>query len=124
MKNKIHTLTLSLLTLLVLSCSKGDGASGLDYTQPENLAGTLWESPGFPNTTVEYAQLNFGSSSTVQGLSKREGEDIQVDWNAVFSIQNDSIFISYEGESLNGRISGTDMFFTGPNAAVIRFSLQ
>ena len=124
MKNKIHTLTLSLLTLLVLSCSKGEGASDLDYTQPENLAGTLWESPGFPNTTVEYAQLNFGSSSTVQGLSKREGEDIQVDWNAVFSIQNDSIFISYEGESLNGRISGTDMFFAGPNAAVIRFSLQ
>ena len=123
MKKQIQHTGITMLTLLVLACSK-DEVGDIDYTNPENIAGTSWRSEAFPGIDLDYALLNFISESSVQALTKRPEQEIQVDWTGVFEIENDSIFISYEIEGLRGLISQTDIVFENDNGEEIRFSLQ
>nr|WP_299068318.1 hypothetical protein [uncultured Allomuricauda sp.] len=123
MKKQIQHIGITMLTLLVLACSK-DEVVDIDYSIPENLVGTTWEAPSFPGTSVEYALLDFLSETRVQALTKRAEQEIQVDWTGVFEIVSDSIFITYEIEGLRGLISQTDIIFENDNGEEIRFSLQ
>lgn len=123
MKNTIVKVTYLLSLFVVLACSD-DSETTDDFTDPANLTGSIWESPGFPNTNVEYALLEFLSETRVQGSTKRQEEELQVDWNGTYEIVNDSIFIDYEIEALKGRITQPEIIFTTEDSVEIRFRRQ
>ena len=123
MKNTIVKITCLLSLFVVLACSD-DSETTDDFTDPANLTGSTWESPGFPNTNVEYALLEFLSETRVQGSTKRQEEELQVDWNGTYEIVNDSIFIDYEIEALKGRITQLEIIFTTEDSVEIRFRRQ
>jgi hypothetical protein len=114
----------SFVSLFILFSCSDDGDTTNDLTNPTNLAGTVWESPGFPNTDVEYALLEFLTESRVQGLTKRQDQELQVDWDGVFEIVNDSIFIDYGVEALKGRLTEVEIIFTIEDSVEIRFKRQ
>ena len=73
---------------------------------------------------MEYALLEFLSETRLQGSTKRQEEELQVDWNGTYEIVNDSIFIDYEIEALKGRITQLEIIFTTEDSVEIRFRRQ
>ncbi|WP_350285737.1 hypothetical protein [uncultured Croceitalea sp.] len=123
MKNSIIKAVGLFFVLAILACTKDETAAE-DFTNPANLVGTTWKSGGFPNTNVEYALLEFLAANRVQGSSKRENQELELDWNGVFNIENDSISIIYDIEEIKGKINGSTMVFQTEDGVEIRFDLN
>mgnify|MGYP001803349200 CR=1 FL=1 len=123
MKNSIIKIVGLFSIFAILACSKDETAAD-DFTDPANLVGTTWKSGGFPNTNVEYALLEFLAANRVQGSSKRENQELELDWNGVFEVVNDSIFITYQIEQIKGLITKSELIFDNDNSEEIRFKLQ
>ena len=123
MKRQLHIFTIGLIVLCTQACAT-DEEGDTDLINPQNLAGTTWRSGSFPNTDVEYALLEFLSETRVEGLTKRQDRELEVDWNGVFEIVNDSIFVNYDSEALKGSIDRSKIIFTTDNSIQIRFIKQ
>lgn len=87
-------LMLACVSVLLTSCEK-------DYTKADNLAGTVWK---YNQLSGEYALLVFTSTNTVEFWVKSTGEPEYLNGEFSFSVYNNRIQCSYEGETY---ITGT-----------------
>ena len=107
---KLIFLTMAIFAVITTSCSKDEND---DFTKPENLSGTTWKCSELDwDEDLEYAKLVFTSTTIVEGWTKYVDEVEHKDWTGSFTISNDEISISFEGDSFIGIIDGETMTVT------------
>ena len=77
---------------LTTSCSKDET---VDYSDPENIAGTTWKCITYPDISkeIEYLLLVFTTKTEVEFWSKEIEAAKHKEWTRSFSISNDTISI-------------------------------
>jgi hypothetical protein len=121
-----RVLCYAIAAIVIVSCSKDKKEE--EYTNPENLSGTIWKCYDGLDEDMEYAALKFISTSAIEGWTKfKSGTEVK-DWTGSYTVNSNIITVNYinafGNHSFAGAIDGETMNLAFENAGTLVFKKQ